>query len=1707
MGVVIPQVVSEDRASGGQVIDGSLRFNEHKEHFLYRNPTQGGNRWTWTYSVWIKRGKVGVGDFEGIFGYTSAGTSVYSCLLINSDGQYLDWWDSSSSGSTHTLKTKNAIRDTHSWYHIVLSVDYARTTASEKVKIYLNGVECEYQTDNRNLLNGTAGTHLPVSGQNIEIGSQYAVNTARRFEGQMSQSYYIDGQCLGPNWFGYTDPLTGIWRPKAYKNYWSDNVGSGSNVIFSSEQSSDGQVAANVFDGNLGNNLADRWRNNGSEDGNLVNNTYIGCDFGSGVTKDIRKIRLLQGRPGNTGEMVSGVKVQYSDNGSAWSDAGSAHALNTSTHEWEDLIVTPSGSHRYWRLLCSSTSNSVWCVTEMTVHEHTETNDYGKSGHYLPFDGDSPIIQDQSGNGNDWIPMRGIGSSVPIEKATGALPIYNTKDGGAIATSTFRTDPFAANIIFAMPCCGPRGNFSARDYHHLIKGSGTAKSMSKQGDPLGYAGYQSPFYNTSFHFDGNDYIDSLDLTDFNTANDWTIEFWWFKTNTSSSNHGHWLAGQIGGSNKYGPTWRDNDDDWQLNYNGVNIHFDDTIHEDEWHHYAFVRDGNTIRYFRDGNQIGSASAGGMTGSWGSNTEIGRGAGGWSSQYPVGYISDYRIYTAAKYTTHFTVPSLDPDILPSSPSGITHSAKPPIEHSGSVYFYGNNDYLSVPDHADLEMGSSDWTIDAWVYPMGAKNNGGYGYIYNKGYSFQFAWMNNNGGSLSMYASTLASGGYDIVSNANLADGRVPMGVWTHVRVCRSGNNVYTFANGDLVNTSGFSGTVYNNNDPVTIGTYGPSTQNYEYKGWISNVRFIKGTALSTSDFVVPTAPLENITNTKLLCCNSTTSTTSATVSPTSISQVNKCNASAMNPFDDGRYKSYVTDWPRLNAQLPGSASAGEVADGGLEHMAVNYSMWKADVHFGAGGIHTGKWYWEITFTQNDNNNQQGGSSYHPTYTGLTNDLNQDGGEVWGETNKSWCGGGSYKKYTQNNSTTSFTSDYHQGQTLGFAYDCDNRTIYYYVDGCLEATDNTLPDLPTINDADELVPFTMGTNDGASGANWMDSHWNFGQRPFRYRPLGGGYQPLASANVTANAITDNTRVIKPSEHFKVIEGTNQTSVTGVGFKPSLIWSKSKTQGYQHYMFDTPRGVGKLGINPNQNTGEGINDARGIASFDSDGVTWETTDGGLTQTQLISWCWKGGHPDAIEDSNLACVTFDGSGDTLRCTSTGLPKGASNRTIEFWGWIDLDYSSWQNIFSYGAASAGQCFGMNTSSSNTGTFRFTGYGSGDWDTGVVVTPYRNQWHHYCWTYDGSTLNFYIDGESKGTVGKTLNTTGTVFPIGGSEHSGFGENFKGKISNFRISNNVRYSANFIPSNQSLTSDGNTVLLCCQDSSDATVAVTKPGALTAHGNAAATNADGPIKGFAKDGVVYATPAEAGLGAGNLGADKLISASVNTKAGFSIINYWGNGGNSVQIPHGLTKSPKWIFVDNRRENGKAMICWTRSNRNKSGYVNGTAAFQNNNWAHNAFDEPHLTGNYPNDNVFFVSASGNTYNSTYSVGDRHQYIAYLWHDVPGYCKTGYTITNGSGDGPFVDLGFKPALIILKPDATADWLMYSSIRNPFNPAQKRLKCNNANTEQNISDDSQDFDILSNGFKYRDSTGAFNESGKNVMYIAWADETPMAAFGARPTAY
>ena len=112
MGIAIPQVVTEDRASGALVIDGSLKFDKDKLSHLTRTPSSSGNRNNWTISCWIKRGKIGVAN-QRIF---ESGTTA-----IRFGGDIFQWID--GSGGNNGENTPAAkLRDT-GWYHLVFAWD------------------------------------------------------------------------------------------------------------------------------------------------------------------------------------------------------------------------------------------------------------------------------------------------------------------------------------------------------------------------------------------------------------------------------------------------------------------------------------------------------------------------------------------------------------------------------------------------------------------------------------------------------------------------------------------------------------------------------------------------------------------------------------------------------------------------------------------------------------------------------------------------------------------------------------------------------------------------------------------------------------------------------------------------------------------------------------------------------------------------------------------------------------------------------------------------------------------------------------------------------------------------------------------------------------------------------------------------------------------------------------------------------------------------------------------------------------------------------------------------------------------------------------------------------------------------------------------------------------------------------------------------
>ena len=134
MGVVVPNFASstEDRASGAQVVDGSLKFDGTSQ-YLTRS-FGSGNRKTWTWAAWVKRYKFGAANY-GLFSYYPG----------SGNGGFIRFSDDDSGDTLRVLTdsgdivSKEKFRDT-GWYHIVIAVDTTQGTDTDRVKRYVNGV-------------------------------------------------------------------------------------------------------------------------------------------------------------------------------------------------------------------------------------------------------------------------------------------------------------------------------------------------------------------------------------------------------------------------------------------------------------------------------------------------------------------------------------------------------------------------------------------------------------------------------------------------------------------------------------------------------------------------------------------------------------------------------------------------------------------------------------------------------------------------------------------------------------------------------------------------------------------------------------------------------------------------------------------------------------------------------------------------------------------------------------------------------------------------------------------------------------------------------------------------------------------------------------------------------------------------------------------------------------------------------------------------------------------------------------------------------------------------------------------------------------------------------------------------------------------------------------------------------------------------------
>ena len=248
---------------------------------------------------------------------------------------------------------------------------------------------------------------------------------------------------------------------------------------------------------------------------------------------------------------------------------------------------------------------------------------------------------------------------------------------------------------------------------------------------------------------------------------------------------------------------------------------------------------------------------------------------------------------------------------------------------------------------------------------------------------------------------------------------------------------------------------------------------------------------------------------------------------------------------------------------------------------------------------------------------------------------------------------------------------------------------------------------------------------------------------------------------------------------------------------------------------------------------------------------------------------------------------------------------------------------------------------------------------------------------------------------------------------------------------------------------------------------------------------------DGKGYTTAAAAGLDGGTIDPT---GASINTENGFSIITYTANGTNGATIAHGLGKKPAWIIIKCRSNDDNWMV------------------------HHHKMDD-----DSPEDYVLYLHTSGTRTNTPNMLNDTaptdtlitlnddgavnsgsRTYVMYCWAEIPGYSKFGKYTGNGSSTGQFVNLGFRPAFIMIKNITTAtSWVIYDNKRSILNVVDAVLYPSGTGAE---ATGSNEVDFVANGFNHQSADNKVNSGNKKYVYMAFAEQPGVTSFDTRPNA-
>jgi hypothetical protein len=225
---LLPTIGAVDQDTGfyNGVATTSLRFNSGSSHHLHRTPAGNSSdtdKKKYTFSTWIKRTKLSTTQQILAIG-SGAGGAPWFFLYFTDANKIQAYWYSTTSGNATNSSPLFApqFRDTSAWYNIVLVVDTTDGTATDRFKLYVNGVRAAVETAGNALLQNFIGVINSTSKHWIGRNN----NDEQYLDGYLAETIMVDGTAIGET-SGYLDEFgevkKGVWIPKEYSGSYGTN--------------------------------------------------------------------------------------------------------------------------------------------------------------------------------------------------------------------------------------------------------------------------------------------------------------------------------------------------------------------------------------------------------------------------------------------------------------------------------------------------------------------------------------------------------------------------------------------------------------------------------------------------------------------------------------------------------------------------------------------------------------------------------------------------------------------------------------------------------------------------------------------------------------------------------------------------------------------------------------------------------------------------------------------------------------------------------------------------------------------------------------------------------------------------------------------------------------------------------------------------------------------------------------------------------------------------------------------------------------------------------------------------------------------------------------------------------------------------------------------------------------------------------------------